>query len=334
MPYLRVGGMQLFQMESSQKFNNIISDARKLAKIIFTVYISLTAVNFVAYYLAGMGLFDAINHALTTISTGGFSTHDLSFGYFESSKLEWIATFFMIAGGTPMLLYYIYFRGKRIRLPLISQAKFLYKGLFLTTIAMTIWLYFNSDFRVLDSIRMSAFNITSIVTTTGFATTDYSKWGNFIIMGFFLMTMMGGCAGSTSGGIKIFRIQILFKYLSAYINHLMQPREIYEEKIKYKWMNDELIKDTMIFMMVFLLVSLGLSLTGLDFITSLSGAATAIANVGPGLGEVIGPSGNFSSLPNTSKCVLIFAMLAGRLEILFIFVLFSKGFWIRKKYKH
>lgn len=330
-PYLRIGGMQLFQSESSDRSDKILPRVGQITTVLFIVYIGLTSLNILAYYLAGMTGFDAINHGLTTISTGGFSTHDASFGYFESPVIQWLGTIFMIAGGTPLMLYFYFLLGKMPSRPLLSQAKAMYIGLALVSVIMALYLYKTQNMPFEESLRLSAFNIVSVVTTTGYATTDYSLWGGFAIMGFYFLTIAGGCTGSTSGGIKIFRFQVMGKMLLLQIKKLVYPHGVFTEKIGGKPLTSDVISSVgtffLLFCFLFCITAGGLALTGLDFITSMSGAATALANVGPRLGEIIGPAGNFVHISDTAKWILIFAMLAGRLEILTILVLFTRNFW-------
>lgn len=330
-PYLRIGGMQLFKSESSDNSDKFLPRVGQITTMLFLVYIGLTTLNILAYYIAGMTGFDAINHGLTTISTGGFSTHDASFGYFESPQIQWLGTFFMIAGGTPLVLYFYLLYGKSPSRPILAQAKAFYTGLFIVSVIMAFYLFHTHNTGVEESLRLSAFNIVSVVTTTGYATTDYSLWGAFAVMVFYFLTIAGGCTGSTSGGIKIFRFMVMAKLLALQFRKLIMPHGVFMAQIGGKKLTDDVISSVgiffVLFCVLFCIIAGGLALTGLDFITSMSGAATALANVGPGLGEIIGPAGNFVPLSDTAKWLLIFGMLAGRLEILTILILFTRNFW-------
>ncbi len=330
-PYLRVGGMQLFKAESSDTSDKILSRVNQVTIVICGIYLILTFFNIIAYYLAGMTGFDALNHALTTISTGGFSTYDASFGHFKTPLLQWICVIFMIAGGTPLFIYYYLFNYKKVNPTLKSQAEAFYKMLVVIIFVLTIWLMATKNYDFEQAIRDSAFNVVSVVTTTGFATTDYTLWGGFAIMLFYFITLSGGCTGSTSGGIKIFRLQVIVSFVSERVKTLLYPHGVFRKEIGKVKVTENITNSVLLFvilfMFTFIVVSMLLALTGLDYTTSLSGAATALANVGPGLGDIIGPSGNFASLPDSAKWILSFAMLLGRLEIITVIVCFMPFFW-------
>ena len=239
--------------------------------------------------------------------------------------------FFMIAGGTPLLLYVSFFSKTATRGPLLSQAKVFWKGLVLVIAVLVAYRFFSLDLPFFEVLREVAFNITSIVTTTGFVTSDYTLWGGVFVTAVYILMTIGGCTGSTSGGIKIFRLQILTKLSNLEIQRLSHPHGAFNVNLGGKKVESNIFRAIGNFMMLFGLlfvgVTLGLSLTGLDFMTSLSGAASAISNVGPGLGDVIGPAGNYASLEDPAKWILSFAMLAGRLEIFTLLVLFTPVFW-------
>lgn len=330
-PYLKVGGMQLFQSESSDRSDKILPRVQQVANASLAVYVLLIVLCTIAYKIGGMTTFDAINHSVATISTGGYSTHDTSFAYFESSFLQWSGTIFMILGGSPLLLFFYFVIGKKPNRPLLSQARSFWFGICLVSTLIALWIsyYLNMDFS--DALRVSAFNVASIVTTTGFASADYTLWGGFIVIILYFLTIAGGCTGSTSGGIKIFRFQVMIKMLILQTKRLVKPNAIFSENIAGQKITDDVARSVGVFFILFIclfcITTIVLTLTGLDFITSLSGAATAIANVGPGFGSIIGPTGNFAPLSDPAKWMLTFAMLAGRLEIMTMLVLFTKGYW-------
>lgn len=331
LPYVQVGGMQVFRSESADHSEKILGRVRQVARAIGAVYLALTILCLGIFMLGGMTGFDAFNHALTTLSTGGFSTHDASFGYFNSGFLQWSAIVFMIAGGTPLLLYVSFFSKTATRSPLLSQAKVFWKGLVLVIAILVAYRFFSLDLPFFEVLREVAFSITSIVTTTGFVTSDYTLWGGVFVTAVYILMAIGGCTGSTSGGIKIFRLQILTKLSHLEIQRLSHPHGAFSVSLGGKKVESPIFRAIgnfmMLFGVLFALVTLGLSFTGLDFMTSLSGAASAISNVGPGLGGVIGPTGNYASLDDPAKWILSFAMLAGRLEIFTLLVLFTPVFW-------
>lgn len=327
LPSLHVGGMQLFQTESSDTSDKIIPRSATVMKYLVFVYVFLTALCGLSYYFEGMSAFDALNHALTTIPTGGFSTHDASFGYFESISMQLTATLFMFLGGVPFILY--------IRLLYRNSFSFfkdeqtlLYSGIiFVLTFILTSWLINNTEINALQSFTYAIFNIVSVLTTTGFATTDYTLWGPFATILFFFLTYVGACAGSTTGGLKMMRVSIVAKAMMRQINTLIHPNGLFILRYQKKPVNSDLVTIILGFSGLYVLsnvfLTLALALLGLDFTTAVSGAATAIANVGPGIGDIIGPAGNFSTLPDTAKWLLCAGMLIGRLEIITVLVLFT-----------
>jgi trk system potassium uptake protein TrkH len=330
LPMLRVGGMRLFQTESSDWGEKVIPRSHIAAKYISVVYLTLTCACTLAYWLSGMDVFDAVNHALTTVSTAGFSTADASLGEFSDSA-HWVAVVFMLLGALPFVLYAALLRGNVLAMVNDQQVR----GFLLTTLAIslaaTLWLWLNSDFSFLDSLRMATVNIVSIITTTGFAVGDYSQWGGFAFMLFFYLTFMGGCSGSTTGGLKVFRFQVAFTLLRGGLKQLIHPRAVFKQQYNGRHLDEEIVRSILTFSFFFTItigvLALALTLLGLDPITALTGAATAVCNVGPGLGTVIGPAGNFSSLPDAAKWLLAAGMLLGRLEIITVLVLLTPTFW-------
>lgn len=331
LPFLKIGGMQLFQTESSDHSEKVMPKTNDQIKSLITVYIALTVWCILTYYALGMSMFDAINHALTTIPTGGYSTHDASFGFFQNPAIHYAGAFFMLAGGLPFVLYIkVLFNGKW---DFLKDEQFTTLMLMLTafTLILTIWLYFNQDYSLAQSFQHTLFNIISIITTTGFATTDYTLWGSFAVTFFLFLTFLGACAGSTSGGIKVMRLVIAAKILKRQIKTLIYPHGSFALHYQGKLINTSVVLTVMGFLGLYVfcnvVLTIALSLLGLDFETALSGAATAIANVGPGVGSIIGPAGNFSSLPDAAKWLLCAGMLIGRLEIMTVLVLFRYEYW-------
>lgn len=331
MPFLRVGGMQLFHTESSDTSEKIVAKAFDLALWIAGIFLLLTALCAAAYKAAGMTWFDAINHAMTTIGTGGFSTHDASFGYFEGPALLWIGVAFMIAGALPFVAFIRLAKGHARPAFGDIQARAFILFLATLTLLVAVTRTMRADVPFDDALVAAAFNLVSIVTTTGYASEDYQLWGQFAVGVFFICTFIGGCSGSTAGGIKIYRFQILARLAAAHLARLISPN-----RVRVVLYHDRRVEDDVAFAILAFLVALLFSLmvatfiqmwVGVDLVTALSGAAQALANVGPGLGEIIGPAGNFQSLPDTAKWVLSAMMILGRLEFFTILVLLTPGFW-------
>ncbi|MBA1339477.1 MAG: trk system potassium uptake protein TrkH [Pelagibacterales bacterium] len=332
LPLLKVGGMQLFKMESSDNPEKILPRTFEIASIIILVYVSLTFICSFFYWIFGMGIFDSIAHSMTTIATGGFSTHNDSIGYFKNSNIEIIATIFIILGSLPFISYLKFIKGNKKVFFQDEQIKGLIKLLLISIIIMFLYLLFNNNENLLlDRLRISSFNVVSILSGTGYVTDDFGMWGKFPLIFFLFLMFIGGCAGSTACGIKIFRFQMLFIFLNNQIKKLMFPNSVFVVKYNNQKISDAYINSVIIFifayLFLFILIALLLSITGLDFLSSISGAATSISNVGPGLGEVIGPNGNFKTLPEISKWILSLGMLLGRLELFAVLVLFFPSFW-------
>lgn len=331
LPFLKIGGMQLFKSESSDHSDKIMPKTNDVVWSIIYVYVILSAACFVAYYILGMSRFDALVHALTTIPTGGFSTHDASFGYFDSYSLQMVATIFMFLGGIPFILYVKYAYRGEFDFFKDSQVRAYTAIVVFLTVALTWSLWHNGLYSLSESFKYAIFNIVSLITTTGYATTDYTLWGAFPIALFFFLTYVGGCAGSTAGGMKMLRINIAFESLNRYLKTLIYPNGVFTATYQGKPITNDIVQAVMGFLFLFvlcnILLTIALSLTGLDLITSVTAAATAIANVGPGLGDTIGPAGNFSSLTDTAKWLLCLGMLLGRLEVMTMLVIITPAFW-------
>lgn len=331
LPYLRVGGMQLFHTESSDKSEKIVPRALELVTATAGVYFGLIVVCAIIYGLLGMTMFDAICHSMATLATGGFSTHDASFKFFDSPSIEWAGTFFMMAGALPFVVMIQALRGEPQALWRDEQVRGFLSFIAVLTLVLAIWhaVSHGVDFRT--AVRMSAFNVTSIVTTTGFASDDYTTWGTFAVGVFFLLTFVGGCSGSTSGAIKIYRLQVAGMLTRRHFTHLMSPNRIVNLSYNGKRLSQDVPFSVVAFLAIYMatvgIFTVLLTGMGLDLTTALSSAAQAIGNVGPGLGEIVGPSGNFAPLPAPAKWVLAFAMLLGRLELFTVLVLFRPEFW-------
>lgn len=328
LPILRVGGMQLFKTESSEKGEKEVASAARFANLTAFVYLGLTVTCAAVYLIGGMRPFDAIIHAMTTLSTGGYSTSDASFGQFHSPFLEWAATLFMMCGGLPFAWYMRLLTKGDPR----SEQAFAFVLVFsVFVVLMTGWRVWTSGEPFWEVLRQVAFNAASVITTTGYATVDYTTWGAFAAAAFLVLTALGGCTGSTAGGAKMMRWVIVVKFLRVRYLKVRTPHAVMRTRYNGRVVEDDVVVGVMTFFVMYVLTVFGLAvvldLYGLDVTTSFSGALTAVANVGPGIGDIIGPAGNFSSLPEGAKWWLAFGMYAGRLEMMTIFVLFTRVFW-------
>ncbi len=328
LPILRVGGMQLFRSESSERGERELYSAARFATATLWVYAGLTALCGAVYYAGGMTAFEAVAHALTTLSTGGYSTSDASFGQFDSAFLHWSGTIFMLAGALPFAWY---IRLVQRRIARSEQVPVLLAGLAVSILALSLWRVATSDATPFQALTDTAFSVVSVVTTTGYATVDYTTWGAFAVMAFFLLTAVGGCTGSTSGGVKAMRWIVLVRAIRSRALMVQTPHRIAPILYEHKAVTDDQLNGIIAFFTVFILtftgLSVGLAMMGLDDLTAISGALTALTNVGPGVGPIIGPAGNFSTLPDDAKWLLAFGMYVGRLEMMTVYVLFLPAFW-------
>ena len=330
-PMLSVGGMQLFKAENFENPEKVVPRATSLTRGIFIIYSVLTLIWASLLYFSGMSSFDSILHSMTTIATGGYSTKSGSIGAFNSQLIDWIIILGMIFGSLPFVHYLAMTKGSYRDLIKDSQVRWFL--VLLTILVLTIFslLFLNGTYDWKDSIRYSAFNVTSILTGTGYGTADFGLWGGFAPTILLLCMFIGGCAGSTTCGIRMFRLQVLASSANAQLIRLLRPHSIVLPHYNEKPVPDNVTNSVMgfffIYILAFAVTASALSILGLDFETSISGAATAISNVGPGLGEQIGPSGNFSTLPFLAKWVLCAAMILGRLELYTILILFTPNFW-------
>ena len=332
LPTLQIGGMQLLHMEQDDPYEKTLPKINQFVIEIFTLYSALSLVCALLYYVNGMNGFDAITHAMTTISTGGFSTHNSSFAYFNSLNIEMISILFMIIGSLPFVVFLKFIHGDKESIIKDDQIKLFFIILFILIVVTSIWLNLNTDsFNVPYSIRIAIFNITSVLTGTGFTSYDYNLWGSFGLVIMIIIMFIGGCAGSTTGGIKIFRLQLLFRGVKTQIKRLTQPHGVFIMSFNGRSVTDDTYNSIMgfffVYILIFILASVALSLFDLEFLTAFSAAASAISNVGPGLGNNIGPSANYSSIPNGAKWILSLTMLMGRLELFTFLVIFSVSFW-------
>ncbi|MEP5729243.1 MAG: TrkH family potassium uptake protein [Sulfitobacter sp.] len=330
LPELKVGGMQIFKSEGFDTFGKILPRAGQIATQISTIYLWLTVACVLSYLAVGMDVFDATVHALTTISTGGFANYDASFGAF-SGPAEYVASLYMILAALPFVRYVQLLNGDAMALHRDPQVR----GFLATIVVLVavIFLVLNTGFGRAweDNFREALFNIVSILSGTGYSSVDYMLWGSFAVALFFFIGLIGGCAGSTACSIKIFRYQLLFASIRAQLRRIRSPHGVFTPRYDGRPVGQDVLSSVMSFFMFFIvtlgLIAVALSLTGLDFVTSVSGAAAALANIGPGLGDIIGPAGNFGSLNDTAKWILAMAMLIGRLELLAVYVILTVKFW-------
>ena len=333
LPFLRVGGMQLFQTESSDKSDKALPRIRQNAMAIGYIYLLLVAWCTLTYWFFGMSGFDAINHAMTTISTAGLSTHDASFAYFKNPLLEWAGAFFMILGALPFVLYIRMSKGEWRAVFRNSQVRAFLKFLAVVILLMTLWMMLSHNRPFFEALRVVSFNVVSIVTTTGYMSEDYSQWGPFAVAAFFMLTFIGGCTGSTAGGMKIMRFQILWSLFKRHLFRLVHPHGVFPITYEGRRVGEDVLFSVIVYVIsLFMSIaafSLMLGLIGVDLVTSITGAAASIMNVGPGLGHIIGPAGNYATMPDAAQWILSLAMLMGRLELLTLLVLLSPYLWRR-----
>lgn len=331
MPMLRVGGMQLFRMENSDRSDKAFPRATQIAMGIALLYLGFTVIWSILLWWAGMPLFDAVAHAMTTIATGGFSTKDASVGYYDSALIDVIITCGMLTGALPFILYLQMLRGNGLALWRDSQVRWFLTIAGTIILGMALWHHDVNQVPFLEALRYSAFNIVSVMTGTGYATTDYGLWGPFAVTVFFFVMFIGGCAGSTTCGVKIFRLQVLYETAKVQLNQMLRPHGVFIAYYNRKPLSEDVTESVLSFFFLFVacfaILAAGLGAMGLDFVTALSSAGTAIANVGPGLGPIVGPSGNFATLPDGAKWLMSAGMLIGRLEVFTVLVLFSPEFW-------
>ncbi len=331
MPIMNVGGMLLFKVLNTDSTNEILPSSKEISIKLIIIYVILTLICGFSYKIFGMNIFDSLTHSMTTIATGGFSNYNESIGYFDNIKIELVAIFFIILGSIPFIAYIKFMSGNKKIFLSDSQIKTFIKLIILSIVILFCYLLIKDNNFSLSNIRSVTFNVISILTGTGYVTQGFDKWGSFPLFYFLILMFIGGCAGSTTCGIKIFRIQILYKFIINQLKKVIYPRGIFIIKYENNTVNDKFLASIIsfiyLYIIIFFVLTALLSLTGLDFVTSISGAATSISNVGPGLGSTIGPNGNFYQLPDVSKWILSTGMILGRLELFAILVLFLPSFW-------
>jgi len=331
LPMLQVGGMQLFRIEAFEIEDKVLPRATEIARWLLFIYLGLTALCALAYYAAGMSLFDAVTHSMTTLATGGFSTHDASIAYFSNNWIEFAAIVFMCLASLPFVLYVRALKGDFRVLVASSQVR----GFFvvIAVFVALAWIAYRTTppEPAPERLLTIAFNVVSIITTTGYATTAYDNWSSMAVSLFFVLTFIGGCQCSTSGGIKIFRLQVIYKAVRMRVKTMIWPSGVFTESYNGKPLAGGVARAVMgfffLYLLSFLVIAALLNALGLDPLTAMSATVTAMSNVGPGLGPIVGPVGSFAPLPDAAKWILSFAMLLGRLELFTVLVLLTPVFW-------
>ncbi len=331
LPMLNVGGMQMFKAEGFEQSEKLLPRAGEIAASVAIIYVGLTTVGFVALQLTGMGSFDALVHAMTAISTGGFSTSDESLGHWAEPGVQVVAISLMVLGSLPFMLYISYWKNGLGGMRIDSQSRAFLVLLTSLVVFMSLWVWFNLDVSFPHALSLSAFNVTSIMTGTGFASADYSAWGPFANSFFLVIMFFGGCAGSTTCGMKVFRLQVLMAGARMQLKQLLEPRGVFVASYDGRRVNASVLQSVTYFFFLFILsfavLTMLLGATGLEFSVAVSSAATAICNVGPGIGDVVGPAGNFSTINEPAKWLMAIGMMVGRLEVFSVLILLLPRFW-------
>ena len=331
MPIMNIGGMQLLKISSGDSSEKILPKSKQISLRLVLIYFSLTLLCAFFYKICGMSFFDSLTHSMTTIATGGFSNYNQSIGFFESAKIEYVSIVFIILGSIPFISYIKFLSGNKKIIFKDEQIKLFFKLIFFSILILFIYLAIVNKSIFEIQLRAIIFNVVSILTGTGYVTKEFDQWGNFPLIFFLLLMFIGGCAGSTTCGIKVFRVHMLYFFLKNQLLKIIYPRAIINLKYNNDIVQDKLIASIIsfiyLYIIIFFVISALLTLTGLNFITAVSGAASSISNVGPGLGNEIGPNSNYASLPSTSKWILSAGMILGRLEIFAILVIFLPSFW-------
>lgn len=330
MPILKIGGMQLFHSEFSDRSEKIMPRVSQIATSIVLTYIFLILLCTGFLYVAGMTFLEALCHGMATVSTGGFSTSDLSVGYFNSYTIEVIIVVFMIASSITLILWVRTFQGNPFAIFKDDQVKGFILILGFAILTTAFWRASHGT-PFAQAFRESLFNVTSIMTTSGFATSDYNFWGMYPLMLLFILMMIGGCTGSTTGGPKVFRYQIMVRAALTHMKKLRRPQGIFIPKFNDARISGDIFSSVMAYFAIYFMslaaVWLGISLFNYDFLTSLSAAIACMNNIGPGMGPIIGPLGNYQSLDDGAKWILMGGMLLGRIEYITFLILFIPNFW-------
>ncbi|HVI49939.1 MAG TPA: TrkH family potassium uptake protein [Candidatus Sulfotelmatobacter sp.] len=332
LPELSIGGMQMFRLESnSAQGERVMGRGTKVAGQMMLVYVFLTGLLTLLLWAAGMSRFPALLHAMSTISGGGFSTSDGSVGAWHKPSVDWVILLGMLLSGAPFMVYLQIFQ-RRWRQALHNSQLRWYLGLFLlSAVGIGMWLLLTHGVKPLPSIRHGAVTAASVLTGTGHATLDWGSWGGLPVAILFFLSFVGGCAGSTAGGIKVFRLQILFTSAKVQLIRLLRPHSVvlptYERKPVPDQVRESVLGFLFVYCLSFAVLSMLLGMVGLDFLTALTAATSALGNLGPGLTQTVGPMTSFMHLPDNAKWLLSAAMLYGRMEMFLVIVLFIPDFW-------
>ena len=331
LPMLGIGGMQLYRAETPgpMKDSKLTPRIAETAKALWYIYLTLTIVCALAYWLAGMTLFDAVAHSFSTVAIGGFSTHDASIGFFDSAAVEMIAVLFMLLSSANFALHYVAWNSKSIKQYLLDPEYSFFLIIALVLMVMTVFvLWVTQTYGVVESARYGIFEAVSLLTTTGFGTADFSTWPLFAPFMLFMASFIGGCAGSTAGGMKVVRVMLILKQGLREIKRLIHPAGVFPVKVGNRRVSDKVVESVWgffsVYIMAYAVIFFGLLATGLDFETTWSAVGSSLNNLGPGLGEV---AAHYGSIPDTAKWLLCFAMLLGRLEIFTLLVMLTPQYW-------
>lgn len=331
LPFLSVGGMQLYQAEvAGPSKDKLHPRVKETAKRLWAIYVLFTAVQTLLLLFGGMNLLDSLCHSFGSIATGGFSTKNQSVAFYNSAYIDYVIIIFMFIGGTNFTLHYFALHGKILSYWRDGEFKFYLGFIALTVLFTTLFLFFNNSLSIESSFRNASFNILSVLTSTGFAIADYEAWAPFFSTFFLILLLFGACAGSTSGGVKMIRYQLLIKHSILELRRLIHPQAVLPVRHNGKAVPNDIIAKIASFVFLYLAIfglgSFFLSLLGLDIKSAMGGVAACMANIGPGLGTT-GPVTNYSSVPDLGKWILSFLMLLGRLELYTVLIIFSRAFW-------
>lgn len=331
LPYLRIGGLQLFTIDLSARPGKFLPKTAEVVAQIALIYGFLTLACAIAFGAAGMGTFDAVGHAMSALATGGFSSHDAGIGYFRSPAIEWVASLFMLVGAMPLVLFIYLVRGQPGPLLAESQVRLFLLVILSGVLLLAAWRLQGGAPTFEQAFREATFNVVSMISTTGFTSHDFDKWGGFASLLLFCAMLMGGCTGSTAGGVKMFRLYVLVDALRAQIQRQIYPHGVFSVHYNRQPVPPAIVGAVVTYAFAYLatfsLLAVALAFTGLGMEESLGASATSLGGVGPALGPRIGPCCTFAAIPDISKWLLIFGMLAGRLEILLLLLPLTRAFW-------
>jgi trk system potassium uptake protein TrkH len=331
LPQLNIGGMQLYRFETARLDDRLAPRALRMLAGILAVYVGLTGILALLLWVAGMDWFPSLLHAMSTISCGGFSTSDTSVGHWHNPGVDWVILVGMLLGGAPFVVHWQIVRRQWRQVGRNSQLQAYLGAIILASLAIALWLVLRQNAKPLPALRHSLFAVTSVMTGTGYATLDWSRWTGFPLALLFLLTFIGGCAGSTAGGIKVFRVQVLFANARLQFRRMLHPHAVLVPRFEGQTVSEAAAESVLGFLFVYIfafaLLAMALALVGLGFTEALGAAASALANLGPAISPDLGPLAGYGPLPDAAKWLLAGAMLFGRLELFLLLALFSRDFW-------